>query len=135
VAIRFFDRDGNLKTSRRGVSSLSSVTVEDVKDAGRLADTIRKLQHRVSDLEARMPPSAVEFECILPDGDYIRLQHNLGCPVRWYLTDNRFGQGSLWVPSELPSDLNTLVLYHEGGECYGVIRIEPAQHAITPRFT
>lgn len=88
--MRWVDLYGRVGRSRRKVSKHASVSSEEVKDPTKLAEIIRLMSARISELEANQPPEAVEFEfeCTGSVGSPqdLKLNHNFGCPVRWYVT-------------------------------------------------
>lgn len=130
--MRFFNLAGVLQRARRSVSRAASVSSEDVKDATKLAETIRQLAVRVQELEAKQQPEGVEIvKDITGTTGAPVLQtfvHNLGVPVRWHVV---FWSGSITVAPALAysstSDLNTLVLtsYSTGRV---ILRIEPSAY-------
>lgn len=82
--MRFIDINGLLGKARRFVNGQASVQSEDVKSDDKLAELLRKLMARVTELEASSPPAGVEFEVNCPtDGGFVSMTHNLKCPVRW----------------------------------------------------
>ena len=129
--MKFVSLSGAIARARRYVSGHSSVSVDEVKDASRLAEIIRKLSVRVSELESRVPPDGVEFEVDCTSGSTVSMNHGLSGPVRWYVTH--------WLsPSPTgpqlsynsSSNSNMLVLNcHSSGRA--VIRIEPSQAGLS----
>ncbi len=130
--MRFVDVNGVLRRARRYVSGSGSVQDEEVKNPQKLAEIIRQMQKRISEIESVTPPEPIEFEVTLGYGGAVTsLLHNLNGPVRWYVTEWTHASG-LAHPVEPPilvrSTLTTnrilaLKSYVPGR---AVIRIEPA---------
>lgn len=97
--MRFVDVYGRLKNARRAVSRASSVSESDVDSPPKLAEIIRQLSARVQEMEAKNQAEAVEFEVNVTAGTPVRLNHNFGVPVRWYVT--------YWKSSESSSSVTT----------------------------
>lgn len=131
--MRFVGITGLLAKVKRFVNRNASVQDEDVKDEKKLAEILRTTLLRVSELESRLPPDGIEFEvAVSTAGAVVSLFHNLGQPVRWWVTcwTRPVEQGA--YPTTAPilvqdaaSDTNTLVLksYVAGR---AVIRVEPS---------
>ena len=115
----FVNLRGVTDRARRFVSRAASIHDDDVKEPSRLADILRKVSGRVSDLEARTPPSATEFEVDLTTGSPVRLEHGFKGPVRWYVTSWKTSQTGTQTPTitvsektmDDPWQLNSHVVY------------------------
>lgn len=85
--MRFFDVSGVLQKARRFVNGGTSIQDSELSKPDRMVSVLRELLTRTTNIEAKVPPDAVEFEVNLPGaGALINLQHNLGSPVRYYVT-------------------------------------------------
>lgn len=135
--MRFVGIAGTIAKVRRFVSGSASVQDEDVKDEKKLAEILRHTLLRVTELEARLPPEGVEFEVAVGNlGSTTSLFHNLGQPVRWWVTcwTRPVEQGAYPVTGpdliqDASSDTTTLVLQsYTAGRA--VIRIEPSVGAM-----
>jgi hypothetical protein len=90
--MRFINVAGVIQKARRFVSASGGAQDDEVKDPTKLANIIRHVQRRISDVEARTPPEATEFEVTCGDrGAQVRLSHNVGGPVRYYVTSWTIG--------------------------------------------
>jgi hypothetical protein len=136
--MRFIDRLGNVSRARRSVSGTASVQDEEVKSHVKLAEVLRGLLRRITELEAKTPKEATEFEVdLVSAGDIVTLSHKYGVPVRYYVvTWTRLSNPASAFPANPPnfvmqstSDINNLVLK---GTVSGraIIRVEPAQSGI-----
>lgn len=138
--MRFIGLTGVIGRFRRSVAQNSNVQEADVKDTGKLADLLRSIMRRVSDIEARVPPEPAEFEVNCPASGTVSIAHNFGTAVRWYVstwtqTDNvTYPIAAPALVQDASSDANTLVLrsYVEGR---AVVRVEQSQHVIDPGRT
>lgn len=130
--------DGTLAKARRFVSAGGNVSQNDVTDPAKLAELVRGMSARISELEARSAPQATEFQVFAPSGgQLIRLQHNISGPVRYFATfwlHANNGQSPASGPALVRDDTSTsdvLVLrsYVAG---HVVIRVEQAQSEVDP---
>lgn len=131
--MRFYDVLGALKRGRSGISKPTSIA--DVTDPAKLTEMLRQLSLRVQELEAKSGQEAVEFERNVTGttaaGVNHTFEHNLGCPVRWYVVH---WSGSAVVHPALvyqtSSTANSLVLTsYSAGRL--VLRIEPSQYGVS----
>lgn len=84
--MRFVNAAGLICKSRRFVSGGGSVQDEEVKDPKKLAELIRQMQKRITELETLTPPEPIEFEVDVGYGGVVtELYHNFGSPVRWFV--------------------------------------------------
>jgi hypothetical protein len=136
--VRFYDIGGRLGRDRRSVSRTASVSPEDVKDVTKLAEIIRQMSVRIQELEARLPPEAVEFEMDITGTassptDY-SIHHNTGTPIRYYVTQ--------WSNSSAPPSIAPAIVrqitstldrfdFKSHSEGRMVIRIEPSPYEVT----
>lgn len=133
--MKFIDVRNALGKARRYVSRPSSTSSEEVKDPVKLAEIIRQLSLRVSELEARSAPPWVEFEKDVTGTVgvpvTVNLDHNLGGPIRFYVTYWRSSATVAPTIVALTTSTNDrLVLrVHSTGRI--VIRIEPSQYGIS----
>ncbi|MDD5374476.1 hypothetical protein [Acidithiobacillus sp.] len=137
--MRFVGIDNAVGKARRFVSGTASVQDEEVKDAAKLAHILRQTLQRLTDLEARVPKEATEFEvATLTGAATISLAHNYNGPVRWWVTcwtrPVSLGAYPTTAPilvQDASSDANTLVLQcSTAGRA--VVRVEPANGAMEP---
>lgn len=85
--MRFINVNGVLARARRYVSRSGGVQDEEVRDPVKLAELIRQLQKRVTDLESVAAPEGIEFEVNCGElGESLSIAHNFGGPVRYYVT-------------------------------------------------
>lgn len=82
-----------LHKARRQASKAANFGPEDVKSPEKLAELLRNAYARITELEAKVGPEPVEFEVNTTTNSTVRLAHNFGCPVRWYVThiDKKLG--------------------------------------------
>lgn len=133
--MRWVNNRGDVGRGRRWPSKQASVSSEEVKDPTKLAEIIRQLSARVSELEARTGPESVEFEkdvtgtTVSPQS--LSLAHGFGGPVRWFVT---YWRGGITVsPAVAEQTTSTkdrldLNVYSTGRI---VIRIEPSQFGLS----
>jgi len=125
--------------ARRAISQTSSVSEEDVKDTGKLAENLRQIVARVNKLEAALQPEATEFEVNLPDsGTLVELPHGFKTTsVRWTVV-GWFSQAGGVSPTEAPrlvydSSSTALSLFLRSYiKGRAIIRVEPAQSFLDP---
>jgi hypothetical protein len=129
--LKFINLNGVMQRGRRFVSSAESVKETDVVDPSKLAETIRRLQARLADVESRTPPEAIEFELTVPAaGGLVTMTHNFNTPVRWYPVQ--------WLPSSPTAPAGGPELAHDSSSTLTdltirsyragrvVVRVEPA---------
>jgi len=131
--VKFIDVTGVITTTRRFVSLAQNVSEDEVKLPAKLAEILRSVLRRTSELEANQVKGGVEFEVEVGTlGALTSLAHNLKGPVRFtivYWTKVRAGSvypttAPILIADET-SDANTLVLrsYVAGR---AIVRVEPA---------
>ena len=129
--MKFVYASGLLAKARRFVSRQANVYEEDVKSTGKLTELLRGVMKRLSDIEARLPPEATEFEVNVGSSGTVSLRHDFNGPVRWYVV-TWTQVGGVTIPAathqlvqDATSDANVLVLrtYAAGR---AVIRVEQA---------
>ena len=136
--MRLVRADGTIARDRRFVSGGQNVSEADVGDPKKLAETLRLALARISELEAQVPGSGVEFEVTLPTGgSTVSLAHGLSGPVRYYVT--QWGHGNnTYSPMAAPvlarddtstDDVLVLRSFVAGN---AIVRVEPAQASIDP---
>lgn len=134
--MRYVDRDGLLAKARRYSNAVSSIYDESLKDTQKLGEILRGIVNRLTSVEARTPPEAVEIEKVVSAGGAVtEFTHNFKCPVRWYVVD--WAKSSAATPTTAPilvrnqdtstEDVLVLSSYTAGKV---VLRIEPAQAVI-----
>jgi hypothetical protein len=128
--MKFYDLRKTLGRGTRLWAKLGGFTSKDATDADQLARTITTLMQRVSDLEGKSSPEAVEFEYECPEGGTFRLAHGFQGPVRWYVTH--------WFGSEYGPQLSTVHTTEAGTltlssltKGYAVIRVEASQYGVS----
>lgn len=129
--MRFIDIEGLLKRGARQPSKQTYISQADLED--RLLYVISRLNTRITELEARLPPEAIEFEKdVSTGGAIVELPHNFNCPVRFMVTS---WSGAATTGPELvidsTSDSNVLRL-RSYVAARAVIRVEPSQYETTP---
>lgn len=130
--MKFVDINGALAKVRRFLSHGQSVRDEDVKDEKKLAEILRSILARLSELEASVPPEAIEFEIATNGAAGLHsLKHGFGGPVRWWVTMWTRGVSGASYPTFAPilvqdatTDANTLVL-RSSAIARAIVRIEP----------
>ncbi len=130
--MKFVGKTGVIARFRRYVSQSSNVQESDVKDSSKLADLLRTIMRRVSEVEARVPPESVEFEGVCPATGTVSLSHNFNTAVRWYVTTwiqtdgVAYPEAGAELVQDASSTATTLVLrsYREGR---AIIRVEQSQ--------
>lgn len=135
--MRFVDVLGNLQKARRFVSGASNVQDEEVKDPSKLAEIVRHVFKRLSDLEVATPQEAIEFELEVGSiGQQVTVSHNMNTQVRYYpvfWTKTRAGSYPTTAPilvAQETSDNNNLVLAsYVAGRV--ILRIEPSFRGIS----
>lgn len=133
--MRFINVAGVVQRARRYVSRSGNVQDEDVKEPSKLAEVLRDILKRVTELEAHAPPEALEFEVDLGSiGAQTTLFHNFNSPIRWYVVTWCNGASTPVVGHSLVQDASStsraLVLrsYVAGR---AIVRIEPASAGVT----
>ncbi len=81
--MRFFDYTGKLVPGRRKPQG-KVLSATDLEDKSKIAEALKEVTQRLSELEAIVGGEAVEFEVTLPASGIVRLNHGFGSPVRWY---------------------------------------------------
>lgn len=135
--MKFVGITGLIARAKRFASGASSIQDEDVKDEKKLAEILRATLRRLSELEAKSAPEGVEFEVALVGAaGLVSLAHNLGGPVRWWVTVwTRPVDGGAYPPAapilvqDASSDKDTLVL-QSSTVGRAIIRIELASGVI-----
>lgn len=131
--MKFIGIDGVYAKAKRFLGSSVSVLDEDVKDAKKLAEIIRVLGRRITELESRLGPEGIDFEvATVGSAGLISLNHNMNGPVRWWVSCWTRPKSQGAYPTTAPilvqdatSDSNTLVL-RSSTVGRAVVRIEPA---------
>lgn len=139
--IGHFNINGERVVLRRRVSRSSSITDADVKDAARLADIIRKMSDRITELESERTPDYVEFVFDAAgspaSASTHEFHHGFTSPVRFWLTwaseitdpTPALVNMALYKDTQT-STLDTLVLAaHFTGRA--VVRVEKAQAGVS----
>lgn len=131
--MKFIGINGLYAKAKRFLSASASVLDEDVKDEKKLAEILRMLGRRITELEAKSGPEGIEFEiATVGSAGLISLLHNLNGPVRWWVTcwTRPVSQGA--YPTTAPilvqdasSTSNVLVL-RSSTVGRAVVRVEPA---------
>ncbi len=138
--MRFVGITGLFAKAKRFASGAASVQDEDVKDVKKLAEILRSTLRRLSELEAKSPPEAMEFEVatggIAGAPVSFTINHNLGGPVRWWVTTwTRPVSGGAYpgtnfiLVQDASSDANNLVL-KSSTTGRAIIRVELASGVI-----
>jgi hypothetical protein len=139
--VKFFTRLGELAKARRFQNASASVQDDDVTDPVKLAKVLRSTLLRLTELESRIPPESLEFEVHTGiDGALTTIAHNVGGPIRWWVTD-WMQQDGVAYPVKAPqlvqdatSTSSSLVLRsYKAGRA--IVRIEPAVASIDPGIT
>ncbi len=120
--------------ARRGVAQSLSIGKATEEDSGSIAERMRQVMLRVNKLEAASLQEAVEFEVVVSTaGAAVELMHNIGGPVRWYVTKwmrvdatsvAPVGGHSLVESSTSTNELLVLNSYVAGR---AVVRVEPSK--------
>lgn len=140
--MRYINLDGTLQKARRFVSGSTNIQQDEVKDPTRLAEVLRSVLKRLSDIEVTQPSEAMEFEVEVSPSAQCILNHNMHSGVRFYCvywthssipgSANPTNTFSAWADPS--STMDTLVL-----NCLttgrAVIRVEPAFKAVDPART
>ncbi len=125
---KFIDYTGKVVQGRRPPQGpLVSGTEAD------MAKAIKDLSQRIVELESRTGRPSIEFECDLPVDGVVRLIHNFGGAVRWFVTSwKRNTNAAPWNLTELDalSTANTLALTSKA-DGFAVIRVESAEATVT----
>lgn len=132
----FISLQGTTGKGRRQVAQAQSFNVTEVTEPDRLTDLLRKLERRVSELEARQVPDYAEYEVNLGTAAALtKLTHGFNCPVRFsvvHWTKVTGGAYPTAAPVLVVDDTSTdsvLVLRsHVAGRA--VIRVERSQHGL-----
>jgi hypothetical protein len=83
--VRLVDANGQVVRATRFASGQPSVRDSDVTDPSRLADIIRAMSVRITELEAKSGPEGTEFEVDASSGSQVRLYHGFKSPVRYHV--------------------------------------------------
>ncbi len=127
-----------LAKARRGLSQSVSIQDHDIKDAGKLAETLRQMMTRVNKLESQAGPEATEFEVnVSTSGALVELRHDFKCPVRWWVTAWLQTSGVGYPTSgpslaEDSSSTATSLFLRSYVAGRAVVRVEPAQAYLEP---
>ena len=136
--MRFIGISGTLQKARRYVSGHSTVNDEETKNHSKLANILRSIMQRLSDLEARVPAQGIEFEVELLAAGYVYLHHNFNSPVRWWITAwTRPVSGGTYpviAPIAVQDETSTgnILALQTFSEGRAIIRVEPSAGAIEP---
>lgn len=130
--MRFFDLFGRLQRATRAKSVRKGVSERFVDDPNRLSELLSDLEARVAQLEAKELPEAVEFEVdVGTAGAPVQLNHNLDCPVRFFVTSWKSSTNnppSLLLDTSSTTFMLVLRSYVAGR---AIIRIEPSQFTVS----
>ncbi len=137
--MRFVTIGGLIAKARRFLNSSASVHDDDVTEPKKLGEILRNIIRRVSDLESRVAPEAVEFEvAVSTAGALVSLNHGLSAPVRWWVTVWTRPVAAGAYPTTAPilvqdasttPDILVLKSYTAGR---AVVRVEPAVGVMEP---
>lgn len=140
--MRFVNINGVLQKARRFISyGAGSIQEQDVKNPDKLSEILRKMSQRLSDVEAAVPPEAIEFEVNVGIGGALTgIAHSFNGPVRWYVVA-WIQAGTVAYPVAAPalvqdatSTPKQLVLRsYVAGKA--IVRVEPAFADIDPGIT
>lgn len=131
--MRFVNSNGVLvRGSRSASGGLELVDASSIQDPQRLADTLRRLISRVSELEAKQPPEAVEFERLIPASGTVSFAHGFGCPIRWFVTSWKRSAALMPVLTSNAASTDDILVLNSTVEGLAVIRIEPSQYGTKP---
>lgn len=131
----FNTRNQNVKRGKSPPQGDFSYNLTDEKgnvDAKRLNDVLSKLTDRITQLETRAPQQVHEYEFSVTATSTVFIEHNMGTPVRWWITwfqsDVITSPNVVQLAADPPYTLNRLVLRFSGGAQASryVIRVEPA---------
>lgn len=135
--MKFVNKLGIIEKARRFVSSASSVQDGEVQSPTKLAEIIRSLTARITELESKSPGEGTEFEIsdVGAAGADVNLFHSYGKPVRYYVVYWATTIGGtlpttgpeLVAQSDSTNDNLHLKSYVSGR---AVIRVEPAEAGI-----
>ncbi len=136
--MRFFNTTGVLGTGRRSVSGSASVQEEEVKNTSKLAEVLRGLLRRLSEVEAKVGKEPTEYEVEVTAGDTVTLTHGYNSPVRYWTVfwtrKRAIGSADPTTTSTFvalgTSDPNRLVL-KAVGTGRAIIRVEPSQYGLS----
>lgn len=139
--MKLITASGVIARARRFLSSQGSVDNPENASPDQLAKTIRLMSQRISELEARIGPEAVDFEVNLGTGGALTsILHRFSSPVRWWVVTWLQKDGVAY-PVDNPSivqdatstnDILVLRSYNAGR---AIIRVEPASAGVNPGVT
>jgi hypothetical protein len=139
--MKFINVNGVLQRARRFVSGGGQVQEDEVRDPQKLAEIIRQMQRRLSELESVTPPEGQEFEVNVGSGGALTsIAHNVGGPVRWSVVCWTQVGGTAYpvaapaLVQDVTSTSKTLVLRsYVAGKA--IVRVESAFADVDPGIT
>jgi hypothetical protein len=133
---------GLIAKARRFLSASGSVeNSEEATNPDMLAKTLRLMTKRISDLESRVGPEAIDFEVNVGAGGALTsILHGFSSPVRWWVVtwtqvaSSSYPTAQPVLVQDASSTSDTLVLrsYKSGR---AIVRVEPALAGIDPGIT
>lgn len=129
---KFVDIYGVIAKARRFVSGAANVNEEEVKNPTKLAEILRGILARVTDIEANLPPPSIDFEIeVGAEGELAELHHNMNTNVRYYVvfwTKTRTGSYPAAAPVLVADETSTdnILVLRSSSEGRAVVRVEPA---------
>ncbi len=139
--MKLITASGIIAKARRFLSSQGSVDNAEALDPDQLAKTLRLMSNRLSELEARVGPEAVDFEVNVGTGGAVTtILHSFSSPVRWWVV-TWMQTGGIAYATEPPilvqdasstPDRLSLRSYRRGR---AIVRVEPATSSIDPGIT
>lgn len=129
--MQFFDARGVAQKGRRQVSGQSQLLGRSDVESNpqRLVDVINALSKRVSELEARIPPEAIEFELDVTATNTYVVVHGFPGSVRWYPTHWSQGVGVAEFV-QVPNPTTGQLSLYSASTGKAVIRVEPSQFGV-----
>lgn len=136
---RFINIAGDVKVSRPNPAQQSSAHSFEGQDVAFLAEEVRKMKKRISELEMVAPRPYVEFELNVDNSGttLYRLPHYFSKPVRYWVTYWNHPSTSATDPTAGPcliaSDTSTLDQLVLTSKVTGraVVRVEPVDYTLT----
>lgn len=124
---QYFNLNGTAQKSRSSNPKRTPTLYDDdISDPEKLGKVLTDMLARIAALEASKPADFIEFEMSCPASGSVRMAHNFGCPVRFYLTSWKGAASHNLRMDETNSDLNTLVLT-SGAAGRATVRVEKSQ--------
>ncbi len=126
--MRSVDINGEVIAGTRSPSGgLSIIDASGTQDPQKLADELRRLSNRLSELEGKKPHDAVEFELACGASGTVKLSHGFNSPVRWWVTSWKRSAAVAPILTESATSTPTVLILNSAVDGQAVVRVESVQ--------